>query len=189
MDASQLLERAGGGEEGREPHDWGSLPADGKVARVRAAEATVKKHYTRLMDAMHKENLAKVIKGRQDKFDGGGEREVQRFLGKLAPVPTLWGILPRNERRHYPWVLEVRGEGREAFRAWMGEDFARAVEAGERGGEVFHVRRGVLAIHVLARGEVEKYGMSPVRDIAAFLAAHQHLEQGEVRVAATPGVD
>jgi ribonuclease HI len=186
--AEQAPGQEGDGNQGQdgERQGWRMAQVEGRISAAQATMAQMKRHYNKLVDAMHNENMTKVLKAKRDKFDSGGEREVQRFLDKLAPVPALGGILPRADKRHYPWVLEVRGEGREAFLEWMGAEFRQVVGRRQKREGEFHVSSNGKEVQVWEEGEVTRYGISPVTDITEFLSAHQHLGEGTVRVSTTP---
>eukprot|EP00961_Rhodomonas_salina_P278311 3760538-Rhodomonas_salina.1 len=62
----------------------------------------------------------------------------------MAPVPTLWGVLPRAAQRQYPWVVELRGTVRQRFGEWVGSGFEEAMRAGTEahGEDPFHLQSG-----------------------------------------------
>eukprot|EP00961_Rhodomonas_salina_P100455 1350829-Rhodomonas_salina.1 len=62
--------------------------------------------------------MAEMLNAQQVHFDKGGQKTIQKFLGKLGEMPSLWGVLPRAEDRHYPWVISLTGEARERFKEW-----------------------------------------------------------------------
>eukprot|EP00961_Rhodomonas_salina_P016105 216683-Rhodomonas_salina.1 len=67
---------------------------------------------------MERAQLDEVLTRQKTQFDQGGYKVIQRFLGKMAPVPTLWGVLPQAAQRQYPWVVELRGTARQRFGEW-----------------------------------------------------------------------
>jgi len=44
-------------------------------------------------------------------------------MGKLSPMPALWGILPRSPERHYPWILDMCAARAQDFITWAGPEF------------------------------------------------------------------
>eukprot|EP00961_Rhodomonas_salina_P297732 3937443-Rhodomonas_salina.2 len=71
---------------------------------------------------MQREQMDGMIRRQQQSFDNCGEKIIQKpeFLQKLSQVPSLWGVLPKSPKQHYPWVLELSGEAREHFTDWLG---------------------------------------------------------------------
>eukprot|EP00961_Rhodomonas_salina_P296583 3936475-Rhodomonas_salina.1 len=75
----------------------------------------------------------------------------------MAPVPTLWGVLPWAAQRQYLWVVELRGTGtaRQQFGEWVGSGFEEAMQ-----------------------GETSLFGVLPVHTITDFLAGIEDLDPG-----------
>eukprot|EP00961_Rhodomonas_salina_P295793 3935795-Rhodomonas_salina.1 len=144
--------------------------------------------YDKLVTAMERESVAKLIRQQQHDFDAGGKKVVQRFLGKLAPIPSLWGVLPRAERRQYPWVLTVRGAAHARFMEWVGAGFEEAVKKGVQlhCSNTFHLRQGHQLIQVFDYGTEHRFGVLPVQDITTFLRTAGDIPKGCIDVGTNP---
>jgi len=90
---------------GREPcGDW-----EGRKALFAECRREVLKEQTKLMDQMRREQIDAFKAKCRARFKQPGAKEIARFLGKRAGRLDLWGLLPKEEERRYPSIVQVRG--------------------------------------------------------------------------------
>eukprot|EP00961_Rhodomonas_salina_P244194 3299768-Rhodomonas_salina.5 len=122
--------------------DWQQQTLEDSTEQAGDMLRLLQRQYDKLVTAMERESVAKLISQQQHDFDAGRKKVVQRFLGKMAPIPSLWGVLPRAARRQYQWILTLRGEAQTRFVEWIGEGFKEAVRKGVQlhCSNTFHLR-------------------------------------------------
>ena len=169
--------------------EWAKQGTDQRARQIRVHQKLLKKQYDKLLRSMQNIQLKQCAHERQTKLATGGEREIQMFMGKLSPPPTLWGVLPRSKARMYPWVMDMTPDTANTLIKWLGEGFDTAVQHGmeQHGQNTFHLRKGEVTVHVLQHSaERWMFGIQPVTKIADFLLAHPLGSPTDVRLTADP---
>eukprot|EP00961_Rhodomonas_salina_P041770 561786-Rhodomonas_salina.1 len=172
--------------------EWRELARPEKAAQMRAMADLLKQQYDHMIKMMQLDQINWMIARQQASFDTDWEKVIQKFLSKLAPVLSLWGILPRAEKHHYPWVVELQGEAQQLFhwQTWVGEGFAAALASGvaEHGVDPFHICQGHRTYQVFAHGATLLVGVQPVHTITKFLehAADRAVQQGMICLSSKP---
>ena len=169
--------------------EWAKQDIPTKACQIRERQKALKKQYDKLLRSMQNTSIKQMERAKQQKLDMGGERELQSFMGKLQPPPSLWGILPRSKARHYPWVLHLTDARAHEFLTWVGEGAAGAVADGiaTHPGETFHLRRERMTLHIFQHStEYWKIGVQPLTAISAFLKTIEQPLPHEIKVEANP---
>jgi exonuclease III len=130
--------------------EWAQQEIPIRARQIRERQKTLKKQYDKLIRTMQNTSIRQMENSKQQKLDMGGERELQSFMGKMQPMPSLWGVLPRSKARHYPWVLNLTPARAHEFLDWVGYGVKAALEKGiqHHQGGVFHMQRDGMTIHV-----------------------------------------
>ena len=169
--------------------EWAQQEIPIRARQIRERQKTLKKQYDKLIRTMQNTSIWQMENSKQQKLDMGGERELQSFMGKMQPMPSLWGVLPRSKARHYPWVLNLTPARAHEFLDWVGYGVKAALEKGiqQHQGRVFHMRRDGMTIHVFQHSaERWKLGVQPLTAIAAFLETVEMPTPGEIKLEADP---
>ena len=169
--------------------EWAAQDHEQQARQIRARQKTLKRQYDKLIRSMQNEQIRQSQAARQKKLELGGEKEIQSFMGKLAPMPSLWGVLPRTESHRYPWVLDMSQAAMGNFQTWMGANFTTALHnrAAQFAGQTFNMRKDHITVHVFKHtADRWEVGLQPLSAIANFLQQIPALELGAINLRTTP---
>eukprot|EP00961_Rhodomonas_salina_P158088 2128031-Rhodomonas_salina.5 len=123
--------------------DWQDRPRAHKLEQVITMLDLLQRQYDKLVMAMELESVSKLLENQLHNFDKDEHKVIQRFLGKMALILLLWGVLPKAARRHYQWVVTMTCAAQERFAHWARDGFSYAASkgAGLHSTSTFHAAR------------------------------------------------
>ena len=152
---------------------WSSLPAEGKYLAIGAVVRRINSEYRSELFRMKQEAIDKARKARRFRLSQGGMGEIQRLLGKRAPVSPQWGLLPRTPTFRYPSVMLLNSEGMVSLKARYGDDVEKGLDKWQaEGGAAWwelRQRERDISVFVRQKGDHTEVSIQPLTEMTALI--------------------